>query len=258
MTLTNLNSIVNNVLNRRKYSIHFFLEFLIYASDCLRELSMDDLKVVQAKKLSVNEYNAVDLPNDYLDYVKVGVEVGQNVRPLVETSGLNRMVNRDADFNPIPYYNPQKGNTNPIQYGYLNPINWWGVNFNEYGEFTGRQFGAGAGVQTDVFTVVKERNQIQLTDHLTGLETIVLEYISNGQSADAATQIDSYAIATIEAYILWQMKESTRTYSEGERERAKQEYITQRQILRARMSDLTMEKIKRIIAENTYLAPKHG
>ena len=46
------------------------------------------------------------------------------------------------------------------------------------------------------------------------------------------------------------LKESTRTYSEGERERAKQEYITQRQILRARMSDLTMEKIKRIVACN--------
>ena len=54
------------------------------------------------------------------------------------------------------------------------------------------------------------------------------------------------------------MKESTRTYSEGEKERAKQEYIEQRRVLRARMSDLTMERIKRIVAENTYLAPKHG
>ena len=46
------------------------------------------------------------------------------------------------------------------------------------------------------FQIFKERNQIQL-DQTYSVENIVLQYVSDGQEADAATQIDPYAIKTI-------------------------------------------------------------
>lgn len=258
MTYTSLHAIVNNVLMRRKYPIHWYIDFLVYAKDCFRELTMDDLKCVQAKILPVNsDDNTVDIPSDYLDYIKVGLQVGQNVRPLVPTDSLNRVTNRNSSFQPIPYFVPNSNqNATGLYYGAINNVNWLTVSWNEYGEFIGRQYGAGAGVQDDVFQIMKEKNKIQLTDHLTGLENIVLEYVSNGMNADAATHVESYAQATIEAYILWQMKEHTRTYSEGEKERGKQDYIEQRKVLRARMSDLTIDGVRRSIQASTFLSIK--
>ena len=50
---------------------------------------------------------------------------------------------------------------------------------------------------------------------------IVLTYISDGTSSDAATRIAPYAFDSIEKGIIWQYKENTRIYSEGERARAK-------------------------------------
>lgn len=245
------------MLIKRRYPLVYYIDFMVHAASCLRELSLDDMQCIQAKLLPVNPLNnTVDLPEDYQDYIKAGIQEGQYVRPLVETSGLNRITNRGANFIPTTY--SEDNNVNAIgifAYGNYN-INWFGTNWNEYGEFIGRNFGAGAGIQDDVFIVVKERNQIQLTDHLAGLDYLVLEYISDGTSADAATHVDSYAIATIQDYIIWQMKETSRTYSTGERQIAEQQYINSRKILRARMSDLTKDKLIRIFQKNTLGSPK--
>lgn len=258
MTTTTLYGIVNNMLLIRRYTIHYFLDFLLYGAKCIREISLDDIAIINAKILPINEYNAVDLPSDYQDYIKVGLQVGQNVIPLVETHSLNRIVNRDDNFVAKPYIDldkPQIVVNNG--YGYFNGMNWIGVTWNNYGEFVGRVYGMGAGLQTDVFMVVKERNQIQLTDYLHGTKNIVLEYMSDGTQIDAITKIDTYAAATIEAYIIWQMKANTRTYSMGEIQLAEEEYLKQRRILRARVSPLNVDVFRRLIQKNTKLSPKN-
>jgi hypothetical protein len=114
----------------------------------------------------------------------------------------------------------------------------------------------GAGSQDDVFSIFPERNQIQLTENLLGCTEVIMQYIGSGMNADAATQITPYAFETIDAYITWQMKENSRTYSDGESERARQLYINERLILRARMSDLTNERLKRAMQRATYASPK--
>jgi hypothetical protein len=83
-----------------------------------------------------------------------------------------------------------------------------------------------------------------------------MQYIGSGMNADAATQITPYAFETIDAYIMWQMKENSRTYGDGEAERARQLYIAERQILRARLSPLTTEVMKRAMQRATYSSPK--
>lgn len=256
MTVVTLDSIVKNFIMKRRYTIHWWIEFMVYGKDCLRLLSEDDLKVVNTTKLTVDQNtNAVELPNDYLDYVNVGVECGQNIKPLVETNKINPLVARTSDLTPTTYGEAATTTTNQIFYGTLYPFYYNTVYWNDYGEPMGRLFGLGAGVQDDVFSIFPERNQIQLTERIS-IDHIILQYISDGMNSDAATQITPYAYDTIDAYIMWQMKENTRTYSAGEAERAKQEYINQRLILRARMSDLTTERLKRLFQRATYAAPK--
>lgn len=255
MVNTTLDSIVRNFLMKRRWPIHYWIECMVYAKDSLRIMNLDELQVINTRRLVVNAQNAVDLPNDYLDYVQVSVQSGQNIKPLVETDKINPLIARTSTFQPTTYGALASNANNQIFFGTLYPFYYNTVYWNSYGEPMGRMFGLGAGVQDDVFSIFPERGQIQLTERLS-IDHIILEYISDGMTADAATKVTPYAYDCIDAYILWQHKEHNRTYGEGERERAKQEYISQRLILRARKSDLTMERVIRTFQKGTYGAPK--
>ena len=44
-----LNAIVRNVLLRRGYPLHYYMQFLVNAKDCLREMSLDSLDVINTE-----------------------------------------------------------------------------------------------------------------------------------------------------------------------------------------------------------------
>ena len=261
MTTVSLDAIVRQTLLKRGYPLHWYMQFLVYAAECLRELTFDDLKVINTKLIPVDQtINAADLPSDFQGYVTVGAVVGQRIRPLTPTTTLMPLVNLDSEDN----FAEQEWNENAsdlantngnLYYGGLPYATWFNVNWNNYGENIGRFFGLGAGYQADTFQIVPERNQIQLDQYLF-CENLVLQYFSDGQDADAATQIDPYAFKTIQSYILWQMKEHNRSYGAGERQMAQMEYTRERKILRARKADWSIEKLRRIVQKNTMASPK--
>lgn len=253
MTLYTLDSICRSAILKKRYSLHWYVDCLLAAVHCLRELSFDDLRTVNTKLIPVDKVLSVaELPADFVDEVQVGVRIGQLVKPLVPQDSINNLQNFNASMQPIPYNetNPDGSNPFPLYYGGLLGT-WWNTShYNNYGEPTGRFYGFGTGAQYDTYKIIKQRNQIQINETLS-VDSIVLQYISSGIDADAATQVDPYAVATIEAYIMWQLKEHRSDIGEGEKERAKAAYINQREILRARKNPLTLDVLKRIISKNT-------
>lgn len=256
-TTTTLDKIVRKALSKKGYPLHYYCQFLVYGREALQELTMDDLKVFNTKILPVNSYNAVDIPADYLDYVVVGVMTEQGIRPLVETNKMNVLNNFDSNYNIQEWMGSTDtdNGSSLIYYGGFPFSQWFTVRFNSYGEAIGRYFGTRGGY-SDTFTISKDRNQIQLNEHLSGLENIYLQYSSDGSDSGSATTIDPYAELTIQAYMMWQHKEHNRTYSANERMIAKQEYLQNRAILRARKSDLTLPVLKRIINRESIGSPK--
>lgn len=250
MTVISLHQIVANLLLRRRYPIHYYIEFLVYAKDGLATISKDE-KIISGRYrvLPLNDNHAIEIPNDYMDWTGVYGMIGQHLQPLIEDDSLNLVPNFDSNFVIQPYSSGVATDTETVQYsGYLSPY-WWTVNWNVYGENTGRQFG-GVGSFRDTFKVNKARNEIKINEDL-DVTQVVLEYVSNGMDADSATQIDWYAKDALEAYCMWQFKENNRTYSSGEAENERQKYIQQRQILRAELSDLTIDRLKRIVQRNS-------
>lgn len=246
MKLYTLDAIVRNTLIKRGYPLHYYIQFLVYGKDILRELSLHHVQVVNTKRIPLDAENEIQLPEDYADFVEVGVPVGQKVRPLVRDTNLNRLPNYDTQFNITEYTQSNQSNP-PIIYNYLFPLYWNTVTYNQYGENIGRLYGWGAGNPSDTFNVIPERNVIKINEQLS-VDNIVLTYISDGTSSDAATRITPYAFDSIEKGIIWQYKENTRIYSEGERARAKSLFTNAVQILRASDS-ITIEEIKRIAQE---------
>lgn len=258
MVTVTINQIVNNMLLKRRYPRHYYLEFMLYAVECLGELIMDDLLVINSQILPVDSTtNTVQLPESYGDYILVGYRNGQSVVPLVESNSLDDIDNYNSSWQSVRIGNESAdtSQTNPNQligaYGFLQ---WFTTHYNNFGENVGKFFGGVA--YYDTFRVIKSRNVIKLNNAIT-VDNIVLVWTSNGVSADAASAIDPYATDTIRKYIMYQFKENNRTYSEAEAQVAKKDYTDARAILRARISDLTLDKLKRIVQKNSIASPKY-
>jgi hypothetical protein len=252
MNVTSLDKIVKNILVKRRYPLQYYIEFLVNAKDCLRELGFDgEIDTLRYVVLPVGEGNEVQIPNDYTDYCRLSVWVDQYLHPLVEENNLQLVPNFDSNFEIQPYNSgiaTSTANSQIATYnGYLSPY-WWMNNTNAYGENLGRQFG-GVGGQSDTFRINKARNCFKINENMT-CTNVVLEYAGNGMSADAATHIDTQAQSTIEAYCMWMFKENNRTYNMGETSSSEERYINERMKLRARKSDLTLDKLKRIVQSN--------
>jgi hypothetical protein len=226
--------------------MHYYIQALKSASDCLRELTFDSLQNVNTVPLPISASGAADLPCDYVDFVKVGVPYSQYVRPLVQKDSINRLQNKDSSGTPIPY-----SNAIDITYGdtVSVPPFFESDYINDNGEPLGRLFGFNAGWIQDGFKILRERGQIQVDQQLCAT-SIYLEYISDGQCSDNATKVHPYAQKTIEAYILWQFKKHSSAYGLQERKIAKDEFSDERRLLRARMNGLTAQDIKRIVRKS--------
>jgi hypothetical protein len=257
MVVYTLDSIIRNYLMRRGYSLHCYIQGLVYGAAGLRELTLDDIQIVNTKLLPIDvNTSEVMLPSDYVNWVEVGCQVGQKVRPLVPDDKINSLPTYTSSYTQTTYTQQLQNvqSNNILLYNYLLPLFWNTVTWNDYGENIGRLFGWGNSGASDTFKVIKERNVIKVNEDLMLQQgTIVLRYISDGQSADASSQIPSEAYDTLNKYIAWQYKENSRSYSEGEKERARQQYLDARDVLRGRMNDLTPEKVLRIFQKN-YLA----
>lgn len=226
MRYKSLHEISNSVLLNTGKPVHFYLQVLKHSADCLRELQFDVIGNIRTKKLEINSYGAVELPCDYQDYVRIGTPWGGDVRPSALTFGGNRLVNLDEKGNKVPY-----GGTN---WCYGNEYGAWlypdGLHLNQERH-------------TDGFMIVNERREVQFTNYREG-GFIILDYITDGSEVDNATQVDPYAQACIEAYVMWKLKATNRLISPGEANNEKQEYDRQYRILRGRKSDITPASVR--------------
>jgi len=244
MIFTNLDIIVRRSLLEKGLPIHWYMEFLCHASACVRELSIDTLKIINTANLPVNDYGAVDLPEDFVDDVAISIPTAGLLRGIPKKSNINplRIHNDSGEFVPYTVNNLN----NSTYYGFYQGGIWY-WNFNDYGEPTGRFFGARGGEQFG-YQVFKERRQIQLTGAFRN-GNIILQYISDGQRSNNLTQIDTLAFSTIQSYITWYSSTNAglKKSLEGD------SYYKSKRELRARMNDLTITDIKNIV-RNSYTA----
>ena len=245
MIFTNLDTIVKSVLLRKGYSMHWYLQALKYGADCVRELMIHSMKKVNTVALTANNYGAIDVPCDYMAWVRVGILNGQYVIPLVQGKGsFNPLVVTDGAGAAVAYDSPVMGGVSISKW-----VSSWGNTTNELGEFVGGIYGYGAGYETDTFEEMPNRNQIQLHQELAG-RTIILDYLADATKCDNITQVEILAQATIEQYIIWQLKEHARHYSKGEAKDDERMYWNELRHFRARKNPISPEDVIRIMRRN--------
>lgn len=227
----------------RGQPIHFYFEYLLHNSACFRELNIDTLKIVNYVELPINEYFAADLPDDYQDEVGVYIPIGQLLHHVPHNDSITEILNHDSTGAFTPYSDHRGSNTGTF-FGFN--TNWtFFYNINDYGESTGRYFGAHGAGKRNGYKIVKSRNQIQFTQSFTS-DKAVLVYISNGQRCDNATQVETKAIATIQAYCAWKSS----PYADNKDSPPARNFYNERRKLIAREDELTITDVRNIILKS--------
>jgi len=259
MKLATLDTIVRRGLIESGLPMHYYLEYMIHGATCLRELSFDTLKIVNTVHLPVNDYGAVDLPEDFVDDVSMGFYASGVLQPLPHINSISplRSINQEGQFThptiPTNYTTPT--NVNQVNSGndlFLGGLGiFWFWNVSDFGEPTGRFFGATGGTSIG-YKVVKERRQIQLS---VGFErkSVVLQYISDGQSIDNASQIDTQAIQCIRAWQEWKRTPGANNDYSAEAI----SFYNRKKQLRSRLSGLTLVDIKNTLRNGFTAAVKN-
>lgn len=245
MKWTSLNKIVRSVLLQKQLPMHYYLQFLKYAADCLREETFDSLQQIKTVRIDIDKNTmAAPIPCDYVKWVKVGVENGQFIMPLAEQKGINRLPKYDSSGKKILFGNPGGGENSLWQ-------NYTTVCYNDNGEFLGRQYGLGGSNLANTFKELPEREEFQLHQSIVAAnDQIVLEYFSDGSCPDNATQITPLAQKCFEAYMDWQYKLHSRSYGLGDSQVAEREFYNQRRKMRARLMKISPADLKKILSKN--------
>ena len=255
MTYTSIDRLTRSVLLRRQLPIHYYVQIAKYIVDELRDLRLHTLGVINTAILPVTPYGAIELPCDFVDWVKVGLPYGQFIRELVQRDGITRLVNHDtATGEKIPYGTSKDS----FRGGGVSP---WESTISDLEEGIGRFFGIRQGEQGDTFKLIRERSEIQLHESIAATE-VVLEYISSGEGEqeNTATQVDWRASATLELAATTEFLRERfekgmvpfQTVLQSERR-----YGNALRILRAQIADLDEIEVDRIIKDAYSLTIKN-
>jgi hypothetical protein len=247
MMYTSLDQIVRRSLLERNKPIHFYVEYLLHAAACLRELTLDSLRIVNVKEIPFNSHGAIQLPDDFVKEVSLSLRTGTYLKGIPYRDDINPLLRIAEDGEYERPHRPHYENAYPFL-GYSGQWAWlWNV--NDYGEGLGRMFGISGGDNRG-YKVIPERNEIQVVAPCA--DSAVLTYISDGQNADSATRVPVEAFAAIQSYCDWKLSPYRAIINSQEANT----WINNRRLLRARLSTLTTEDIINIFYQNYYASVK--
>ena len=233
----------------------------------IREMGMDMLKVVRSLKLSVSSNGTVTLPDDYVDWTKVGV-VGSD--GLVYVLGENKNINQsqkystsggyfyDTDGDGLYDREDSKSATNSgspvVDDGITEGMNSYIFRNFVHENNHGRLYGVGGGNYYGEFRVNMDQNRLELKSN-GDISEVVIEYIADEARA-TNPRVHVYAEEALRSYIYYKLIERKSAVPANEKARARQEYYNERRKANARMKSFTKEELLKTIRKNFKQAPK--
>lgn len=234
----------------------------------MREMGFDMLKVVRSLKMPVSSNNTIELPDDYVDWSKVGV-VGNDglVYVLGENKNLNVSQTYDLDSNGDPQDANNDGFYDRVDSKSAtssgSPASDAGISdgmesyiFRNFVHENnqGRLYGIGGGNYYGEFRVNLDQNRLELKSN-SSISEVVIEYIAD-EARSVNPRVHIYAEEALRSFIYYKMIERKASVPANEKARARQEYYNERRKANARMKSFTKEELLKTIRKNFKQAPK--
>lgn len=230
-----IDSIVNLYLDQSEQSIHKYYKCWQLAFRGMEEMGLDFFYQVRSVKLPVNANLTVNLPADYINYVKVGV---LNSQGEIIPMGYNSNLTSYSDLSPTRLQQTQDNTiidliqiNTPIWYNYW--VN--GTLTNVYGLPSGSPF-------IGNFKIDNANGVILLNENF-GYEYVMLEYVA------APTEDQEYFIPTqFKTALLWYIAyhdiafmPNSRKGSMGDKQFRWKQYCNERRLAHARWKPVDLQ-----------------
>ena len=239
----------------------------------IRELGFDVSRKIRSLKLTIDSSNnTVELPDDYVDWSKVGI-VGSDgvVYVLGENKNLNysqayanasgekvgnaaSAVDSDGDgvYDRIDSKTGTSGSPSSAD-SLSQGFNSYIFRNYVYGA-SNALYGIGGGHTQGQFRVNLDQNRIEV-DTASGTSELVIEYVAD-EARSKNPSVNVYAEEALMAYMYYKIIERKASVPANEKARARQEYYNERRKANARIKSFTKEEAMKTIRKNYKQAPK--
>jgi len=233
----------------------------------IREMGFDMLKRVRSVKLKRNTNDTVDLPDDFVSLIKVGI-VGSDglvhvfaenknidyAQAYANSSGTKAATTADAvDSNGDGVFDrvDDKGATSGGVFGDEDFITF--SNYVFQGGI-GQIYGLGGGFYEGQYRLNEDQNRIELSSG--SGDEIVIEYIADeARSSNPTVHVE--AEEALRSYMYYKLIERKASVPLGEKGRARQDYYNERRKANARLKAFSKEDALQIIRKNFKQSPKY-
>ena len=233
----------------------------------IREMGFDMLKRVRSVKLNRNSNDTVDLPDDFVSLIKIGI-VGDDglvhvfaenknidyAQAYANSSGTKVSSTADAvdsDGDGVFDRVDDKGTTTGGVFGDEDFITF--SNYVFQGGI-GQIYGLGGGFYEGQYRLNEDQNRIELSAG-SGNE-IIIEYIADeARSSNPTVHVE--AEEALRSYMYYRLIERKASVPLGEKGRARQEYYNERRKANARLKAFSKEDALQTIRKNFKQAPKY-
>jgi len=242
----------------------------------IREFGFDVTSRVKSLKLSINSSNnTVDLPDDYVDLIKLCIVDGDGtVRTLGENKHMNYSRKYEVDDAGDATNETADSQSGPLDIsgnfvldrqddktatagssgdsGYLDYYVF--ENYLFQGGL-GRLYGVGGGGRAGDYRINLDQNRIEIDTNV-NTSDIIIEYIAD-EARSTNPVIHTYAEEALRSYVYYKICERKSTVPANEKARARAEYYNERRKAKARLSNFSKTEALRTIRKNFKLAPKY-
>jgi hypothetical protein len=243
---TTINYVVMSILNRLKdYSMRhysFLEQILIEGYGDLNLWHLDNIEVVY---LRMSEAKTVDIPADFVDWLKIGIPMSGKLRVLTNNNSI-LFPRTFADGAPV-------GNTDDSTSGISENIYF--TDHYRDGQYVGGLYGMPGAADQAFYRFDREKRTIIFSGNIPRAE-IVLEYISTGIKLQGTTIIPREAVPALRAYGLWQLIEDDPKVSPTQKERKKEQYEEQVHALDYFQSAFTADEYRRHVYKHSRQSTK--
>jgi len=234
----------------------------------IREMGFDMSKRIRSLVLAINSANnTVELPDDFVDWSKVGVVGSDN---LVYVLGENKNINYSqsyADSSGVKASTSATANDNDND-GVFDRIEAKTATtgsetssssnstvFRDY--YYGNQsaiYGSGGGRYRGEFRVNLDQNRIEISP-ISNVSEVVIEYVADeGRSKNPSVHL--YLEEALRSYMYYKIIERKASVPANEKARARQEYYNERRKANSRIKSFTKEEALKTIRKNFKQSPK--
>lgn len=179
------------------------------ACEALIELNLwvlEDGRNLVKLNMTGNDIYIVDLPDDYLKFIAIGVPVNGKLVTLTRDNGIITTTTESGGAETLD-----------SDYGE-------GVDINSSYGYT---YGATGGRNTDGYYKIDEANRRIVFRNVTKTE-VFLEYVSSGLSLDSETYIPAIAKRAMESYMMWEFYKYKIDFPESKIARYESDYINRK------------------------------